>query len=167
MLPLRRVLSLYEIAQEARAEAGTRAGELEAVFAAISDAVLVYNADGTLRQANPAAQKLAPVAPPPIPTSADKLPLTQLHAPKDFKIELYASGLTNARSLRVGASKQEPLVNLAKLHLLVDLCGGGMADFSHRNAILQFGELSRPPRLKRRRESPEFHPPWVTTLRSS
>jgi glucose/arabinose dehydrogenase len=51
---------------------------------------------------NPAAQKLAPVAPPPIATPADKLPLAQLHAPKDFKIELYASGLTNARSLRIG-----------------------------------------------------------------
>jgi glucose/arabinose dehydrogenase len=51
---------------------------------------------------NPAAQKLAPVAPPPIPTPADKLPLAQLHAPKDFKIEVYASGMTNARSLRIG-----------------------------------------------------------------
>jgi glucose/arabinose dehydrogenase len=51
---------------------------------------------------NPAAQKLAPVAPPPIATAADKLPLAQLHAPKDFKIEVYASGLTNARSLRIG-----------------------------------------------------------------
>jgi glucose/arabinose dehydrogenase len=51
---------------------------------------------------NPAAQRLAPVAPPPIPTAADKLPLAQLKAPKDFKIELYASGMTNARSLRIG-----------------------------------------------------------------
>src|SRR5580658_63808 len=50
----------------------------------------------------PAAQKLAPVASPPIATAADKLPLAQLHAPKDFKIEVYASGLTNARSLRIG-----------------------------------------------------------------
>jgi glucose/arabinose dehydrogenase len=50
----------------------------------------------------PEAQKLAPVAPPPIATAADKLPLAQLHAPKDFKIEVYASGLTNARSLRIG-----------------------------------------------------------------
>jgi glucose/arabinose dehydrogenase len=50
----------------------------------------------------PAAQKLAPVASPPIAAAADKLPLAQLHAPKDFKIEVYASGLTNARSLRIG-----------------------------------------------------------------
>lgn len=50
--------ALYEIAQEARNEAGTRAGELEAVFAAMSDAVLVYDAAGALRQANPAAREL-------------------------------------------------------------------------------------------------------------
>jgi glucose/arabinose dehydrogenase len=50
----------------------------------------------------PAAQKLAPVASPPIAAAADKLPLAQLHAPKDFKIEVYASGVTNARSLRIG-----------------------------------------------------------------
>jgi PAS domain S-box-containing protein len=50
--------ALYEIAQEARAEAGARAGELEAVFAAMADAVLVYGASGALRQANPAAREL-------------------------------------------------------------------------------------------------------------
>jgi hypothetical protein len=31
--------------------------------------------------------------------------------------------------------KQEPIVDPTKLHLLVDLCGGGMADFIYRNAI--------------------------------
>ncbi len=51
---------------------------------------------------NAAAQKLAPVAPPPIPTAADKLPVAKLHAPKDFKIEVFASGMANARSLRIG-----------------------------------------------------------------
>jgi glucose/arabinose dehydrogenase len=49
-----------------------------------------------------AAAKLAPVAALPIPTAADKLPVAKLHAPKDFKIEVFASGMTNARSLRVG-----------------------------------------------------------------
>ena len=51
---------------------------------------------------NPAAQRLAPVAPPPIATAADKLPVDKLQAPRGFKIEVYASGLTNARSIRVG-----------------------------------------------------------------
>ena len=46
--------------------------------------------------------KLAPVAPPPIPTAADKLPTAKLKLPKGFKIELYASGVDNARTLRLG-----------------------------------------------------------------
>ncbi|WP_156528178.1 PQQ-dependent sugar dehydrogenase [Bradyrhizobium stylosanthis] len=46
-----------------------------------------------------AAAKLAPVAPPPIPAQADKLPLAKLKVPAGFNIEVYASGMTNARSL--------------------------------------------------------------------
>jgi glucose/arabinose dehydrogenase len=49
-----------------------------------------------------AAQKLAPVAPPPIATAADKIPVDQLKAPKGFKIDVYATGMVNARSLREG-----------------------------------------------------------------
>ena len=45
---------------------------------------------------------LAPIAPPPIPTAADKLPVEKLKAPKGFKIELYAAGVGNARTLRQG-----------------------------------------------------------------
>jgi hypothetical protein len=45
------------------------------------------------------AQKLAPVAPPPIATAADKLPVDQLKVPRGFKLEVYASGMVNARSL--------------------------------------------------------------------
>jgi len=48
------------------------------------------------------AQKLAPVAPPPIATAADKLPVDQLKAPRGFKLEVYASGMVNARSLARG-----------------------------------------------------------------
>lgn len=46
-----------------------------------------------------AAAKLAPVAPPPIPAAADKLPLAKLKVPAGFTIEVYASGMANARSL--------------------------------------------------------------------
>jgi hypothetical protein len=46
--------------------------------------------------------QLAPIAPPPIPTAADKLPVEKLKAPKGFKIELYAAGVGNARTLRQG-----------------------------------------------------------------
>lgn len=53
-------------------------------------------------EGNPAAAKLAPVAPPPIPTAADKLPTAKLKLPPGFNIEVYASGIPNTRSLRVG-----------------------------------------------------------------
>src|SRR2546421_8777416 len=49
-----------------------------------------------------AAKKLAPVAPPPLPAAADKLPLDKLKAPKGFTIDVYASGVDNARTLRLG-----------------------------------------------------------------
>jgi len=49
-----------------------------------------------------AAMKLAPIAPPPIPTALDKLPVDKLKVPKGFKIEVYASGVGNARTLRQG-----------------------------------------------------------------
>lgn len=49
-----------------------------------------------------AAAKLAPVAAPPLPTAADKLPTKQLKLPPGFNIEVYASGIANARSLRLG-----------------------------------------------------------------
>jgi glucose/arabinose dehydrogenase len=50
---------------------------------------------------NPAAADLAPIVPPPIATAADKLPVAKLHLPKNFQIEVYASGIPDARSLRV------------------------------------------------------------------
>jgi glucose/arabinose dehydrogenase len=45
---------------------------------------------------------LAPIPTPPLPTAADKLPIAKLKVPSGFKIEVYASGLANARSLREG-----------------------------------------------------------------
>jgi len=53
-------------------------------------------------EGNVNAAKLAPVAPPPIPTAADKLPTAKLKVPKGFNIEVYASGIPNARSMRLG-----------------------------------------------------------------
>jgi glucose/arabinose dehydrogenase len=47
------------------------------------------------------AQKLAPVPAPPLAAAADKLPVDKLKAPKGFKVEVYASGMPNARSLAV------------------------------------------------------------------
>src|SRR3989449_349791 len=49
-----------------------------------------------------AAAKLAPMARPPIPAAADKLPAARLKVPPGFNIEVYAAGMANARSLREG-----------------------------------------------------------------
>jgi glucose/arabinose dehydrogenase len=51
-----------------------------------------------------AAMKLAPVAAPPIAASADKVAAVpgKLTLAKGFKIDVYVTGITNARSMRVG-----------------------------------------------------------------
>jgi glucose/arabinose dehydrogenase len=54
------------------------------------------------RPDNEAAAKLAPVAPPPLPAAADKLPTAKLKVPPGFNVEVYASGMANARSLTLG-----------------------------------------------------------------
>ena len=72
-----------------------------------------------------AAQKLAPIAPPPIPVAADKLPLDKLKAPKGFTIDVYASGVDNARTLRLG-DKGTVFVSSRlkdKIHAIVDKGG--------------------------------------------
>jgi glucose/arabinose dehydrogenase len=51
---------------------------------------------------NAAAAKLAPIAPPPIAAAADKLPTAKLKLPPGFNIEVYAAGMTNARSMSEG-----------------------------------------------------------------
>ena len=52
---------------------------------------------------NAAAAKLAPVPAPPLAAAADKILLDQLKVPKGFNLELYASGMPNARSLALGS----------------------------------------------------------------
>ncbi len=56
------------------------------------------------RPSTEGAMKLAPVAPPPIPASAEKLATVpgKLKLPKGFNIELYAGNVPNARSMREG-----------------------------------------------------------------
>ena len=51
---------------------------------------------------SPAAEQLAPVSPPPIPTAREELPLDAITLPDGFEVEVFASGLANARSLAVG-----------------------------------------------------------------
>src|SRR5213079_3752735 len=62
---------------------------------------------------------------PPLPTPADKLPIGKIKLPKGFKVEVFASGIGNARSLRVG-DKGTVFVStwvLNKLHAVVDQNG--------------------------------------------
>ena len=48
-------------------------------------------------EGNAAAAKLAPVASPPLPAPADKLPTAKLKLPAGFNIEVYASGFVGTR----------------------------------------------------------------------
>ena len=47
------------------------------------------------------AKQLRGVAPPPIATAEDKLPIPLLKLPRGFKAEVYVSGIANARTLRL------------------------------------------------------------------
>ena len=82
----------------------------------------------TWQQGRPEAASgstLAPIAPPPIPTAADKLPLDKLKLANGFRIEVYASGVTNARTLRQG-DKGTLFVStrlLDKVYAIVDKAG--------------------------------------------
>jgi hypothetical protein len=50
------------------------------------------------------AAKLAPVNGPIFPTQAARLPVAKLHVPDGFKAEVFASGVGNTRSMRVGGN---------------------------------------------------------------
>ncbi len=47
------------------------------------------------------AKQLRGIAPPPIATPVDKLPIPLMKLPKGFRAEVYASGIANARTLRL------------------------------------------------------------------
>ncbi|HKA34310.1 MAG TPA: PQQ-dependent sugar dehydrogenase [Candidatus Binatia bacterium] len=71
------------------------------------------------------AQKLRNVAPLPFGAPADKLPVAELKVPKGFKVEVYASGIPNARSLRLGDKGTVFVSNrvLDKVYAVVDKNG--------------------------------------------
>src|SRR5437660_2712843 len=77
-------------------------------------------------QGRPSADiKLAPVAPPPLAAAADKVPVDKLKVPKGFKVDVYASGIPNARALRLGDKGTVFVSNrtLDKLYAVVDKGG--------------------------------------------
>src|SRR3972149_3815644 len=71
------------------------------------------------------AKVLRGVQPPPSPTPEDKLPIPQLKLPKGFKIDVYASGIANARTLRLGDKGTVFVSNrvLDKVYAIVDRNG--------------------------------------------
>src|SRR5215510_13443124 len=62
---------------------------------------------------------------PPFPTAEDNRPFPQLKLPKGFKVEIYASGIPNARSLRLGDKGTVFVSNrlLDKVYAVVDRGG--------------------------------------------
>lgn len=55
------------------------------------------------RPENADAVKLAPVTSPPLPTPVARLPLAKMKVPEGFKVEIFASGMPNARSMAIGS----------------------------------------------------------------
>ncbi len=79
------------------------------------------------------------MAPLPFGAPEDKLPIPQLKLPKSFKIEVYASGIPNARSLRLGDKGTVFVSNrlLDKVYAIVDKNG------KHETKVIASG-LDRP-----------------------
>ena len=71
------------------------------------------------------AKVLRGVPAPPFPTPAEKLAIAQLKMPKGFKIDVYVSGIANARSLRLGDKGTVFVSNrvLDKVYAIVDRNG--------------------------------------------
>jgi glucose/arabinose dehydrogenase len=71
------------------------------------------------------ATQLRSVPAPPFPAPPDQLPTPQLKLPKGFKIEVYASGIANARSLRLGDKGTVFVSNrvLDKVYAIIDRNG--------------------------------------------
>jgi glucose/arabinose dehydrogenase len=77
------------------------------------------------RPATEGAMRLAPVPPLPAPAAVEQLPIGKLKAPRGFRIELYAAGIDNARTLRLG-DKGTVFVSSRvrdKVHAIVDRGG--------------------------------------------
>jgi glucose/arabinose dehydrogenase len=122
------------------------------------------------------AKRLAPVAPPPLPTPAEQLPVAKLKAPQGFKIELYAAGVDNARTLRQGDNGTVFVSSRIKdkIHAIVDKNGKRevkvIASGLHRpngivlhNGTLYIAELSQISKIENI-ESNLDNPPKPTVI---
>src|SRR5262249_43704591 len=123
-----------------------------------------------------ASSTLAPIAPPPLPTPADKLPLDKLKVKDGFKIEVYAAGAPNRRTPLLG-DKGTVFVSSRvqdKVHALVTRDGKRemkvIASGLHRpngialhNGTLYIAELSQISRIDRIEDNLD-NPPKPTVI---
>jgi len=102
------------------------------------------------------AMRLTPLSGPPLPTAPDRLPVDRLKLPKGFSIEVFASGIAGARTLRLGdqgtvfvgsrlSDKVHAIVNRGGRNEVKVIASGlyrpnGLA---FRNGTLYIAELSR------------------------
>jgi glucose/arabinose dehydrogenase len=78
------------------------------------------------RPKNPVADKMAPIPAFPIPTPADKLPISKMKLPPGFKVEVYVAEIFDARSMRQGDKGTlfvSSLFGAGKLYAVVDKGG--------------------------------------------
>ena len=71
-----------------------------------TSSLLAQQAPPTWKQGQPdelKASTLAPVPQPPAPLAAEKIPVDKIKVPPGFKVELYASGISNARAMSLGS----------------------------------------------------------------
>jgi len=118
------------------------------------------------------ARMLAPIAPPPLPTPADKLPLNLLKAPKGFTVEVYMAGVPNAREMCVGERGTVFVGSrlIGKVHAIVNRDGKRqvkvIASGLHRpngvachDGTLYIAELSRITRIEKIEDNLDTPPP--------
>ena len=76
------------------------------IGAGATSALFAQQPSPTWKQGQPESLKdspLAPVPQPPAPLPAEKIPLDKIKVPPGFKVELWASGISNARSMTLGS----------------------------------------------------------------
>lgn len=75
------------------------------------------------RPSTDAAMAMAPIPAPPVPTPVDQLPITKMKLPRGFQVEVWASGVLDARGLRQGDRGTVFVSSMAvagKIYALVD-----------------------------------------------
>src|SRR5438552_2681219 len=98
------------------------------IGAGVTSALFAQQPSPTWKQGQPESLKDSPLAPipqPPAPLAAEKIPVDKIKVPAGFKVELWASGISNARAMTLG-SKGTLFVSsrvVGNVYALVDKAG--------------------------------------------